>query len=93
MEAEGSWDEAREVDLHGMRPELALRRLAQELHTARVQGESELLIICGRGWGNREQKPVLRTHLEAWLGSPAARAAGVRSHQRVAKGGALLMQL
>ena len=87
------FEEPREVDLHGMRPELALRRLGQELHAARLRGEAELLVICGRGWGNLEQKPVLRGRLESWLKSAEGRQAGVQEWQVVAKGGALRLQL
>jgi DNA-nicking Smr family endonuclease len=87
------FEEPREVDLHGLRPELALRRLRQELHAARIRGEIELLAITGRGWGNLEQKPVLRGKLEAWMATPEAKTAGVRRWEVVAKGGALLLFL
>ena len=86
-------EEPEEVDLHGVRPEAALRKLQQALHSARVLGQSELLVICGRGWGNADQKPILRAKLEAWLASPGGRQAGVQSWSRTAKGGALLLSL
>lgn len=82
-----------EVDLHGLSPERALRRLAQELHAARVSGETRLRVITGRGWGNREQKPVLRKRVEAWLRGPDGRGFGVSDVQVTSKGGALDVRL
>jgi len=82
-----------QIDLHGMRPEAALGRLGQGLHAARVRGDCEVLVVTGRGWGNRDQQPVLRERVEAWLRGPDGRRAGVRSFQQRAKGGALLVQL
>ena len=87
------FEEPRQVDLHGLRPEQALRRLQQELHSARLRGETQLLVICGRGWGNLEQKPILRGRLETWLLTGAARTAGVSTYRVVSKGGALELEL
>jgi len=81
------------IDLHGLRPEAALARLAQGLHAARVQGKGEVLVITGRGWGNRDQRPVLRERVEAWLRGPEGRRAGARHLERRAKGGAVLVRL
>ena len=86
-------DPSAKVDLHGLRPEEALRRLSQALHAARVRGVETLTAVTGRGWGNREQKPVLRAKVEAWLNGPEGRRAGVRSHRRTASGGALEVRL
>lgn len=83
----------RRVDLHGLRPDDALRRLERELHAARVRGAQWLEVITGAGHGNRRGEPVLRTRVEAWLGSEAARARGVRGFRRVARGGALEVRL
>lgn len=58
-----------------------------------MRGESRVRLITGRGWGNREQKPILRKKVEAWLGSPEGRRAGARSWQVAAKGGALDVKL
>jgi len=80
---------ARSVDLHGLRPEQALRRLAQELHALRVSGAVRLRVITGRGWGNREQKPILRGHVEEWLRGPEAARFRVERVQLASKGGAL----
>ncbi|MDF1799557.1 MAG: Smr/MutS family protein [Planctomycetota bacterium] len=82
-----------QIDLHGLRPEVALGRLGQGLHAARVRGESEVLVVTGRGWGNRDQQPVLRQRVESWLQGPEGRRAGVRGFQQRAKGGALLVKL
>jgi DNA-nicking Smr family endonuclease len=81
------------VDLHGLAPDQALRRLEQALHTARVRGEKQLHVITGRGWGNREQKPVLRMKVEAWLQGPEGRSRGVSRVSVVQKGGALDVEL
>ncbi|MFT7485474.1 MAG: hypothetical protein ACI9F9_001324 [Candidatus Paceibacteria bacterium] len=82
-----------EVDLHGCRPEAALKRLERALHTSRVRRCPELLVITGRGLGNDSQKPILREKVEAWLRGPEGRRAGARSLQRTNKGGALLVRL
>ena len=85
--------ERRSVDLHGLRPDQALRRLAQELHAARVAGASELRVVTGRGWGNPTWQPVLRKRVEAWARGPEGRALGVRDVRVTAKGGALDLRL
>lgn len=82
-----------EIDLHGMPPERALRRLASELHTCRMRGDRALLVITGQGYGNRLQKPILRGKVEAWLEGPEARALGALSWTRTARGGALEVRL
>lgn len=78
-----------EVDLHGLSPEQALRRVRQELHAARVRGYRRLLVITGRGWGNPSQKPVLRQKIADWLASPEALELGVRRFDVMSQGGAL----
>lgn len=77
------------VDLHGLPPEAAIRRLAQAIHAARVRGARRLLVITGRGLGNAAQKPVLRGKVETWLRGPEGRALGVRGLDRTSSGGAL----
>jgi len=81
------------VDLHGLSLERALRRVAQELHAARVRRSARLLVITGAGWGNPDRKPVLREGVEAWLRGPEGRSMGVRDVRRVHKGGALDVHL
>lgn len=82
-----------EVDLHGLPPERALRRLAQELHATRVRGETRLRVITGRGWGNLEQKPILRKRVESWLRGAEGARFGVSDVQVTSKGGALDVRL
>ena len=82
-----------QIDLHGMRPEAALGRLGQGLHAARVRGAGQVLVVTGRGWGNRDQQPVLRQQVESWLRGPGGQRAGVRGFELQAKGGALLVRL
>ncbi|MEQ1892924.1 MAG: Smr/MutS family protein [Planctomycetota bacterium] len=86
-------EEPEEVDLHGLSVAKALRRVAQELHAARVRGCKRLLVITGAGWGNRDQKPVLRPALEGWLRGPEGRALGVKDVRRTHRDGALELRL
>ncbi len=79
--------------MHGLSPAQALSRLQQGLHEARVLGAGDLLVITGLGWGNPGQEPILRSRVEAWLKGPEGRRAGVRSFQRVSRGGALELRL
>ncbi|MEW6073676.1 MAG: Smr/MutS family protein [Planctomycetota bacterium] len=81
------------VDLHGLPPAQAMRRLAQALHAARVQGREEILVITGRGWGNREQKPILRRQVGEWLRGPEGSRLGVTSVRVTSRGGALAVRL
>jgi len=81
------------VDLHGLYPDQALRRLAQALHTARVRGDDELLVITGRGMGNERGEPVLRRRVEAWLRGAPGRERGVVDVRVTSKGGALQVRL
>ena len=92
-EPEEPEEDVLEIDLHGLPPERALRKLAQELHACRLRGPTHVLVITGRGWGNREQKPVLRPKVEAWLLGPEGRRLGVESFLVESLGGALRVQL
>ena len=63
--ADGPWDEPEEplvpeVDLHGKRPDEALRHLGRELHSARHRRLREVIVITGQGLGNALHKPILR---------------------------------
>jgi DNA-nicking Smr family endonuclease len=82
-----------QIDLHGLSPEGALRRLEQELHASRVRGRERVLVITGRGLGNKKGKPVLRGYVETWLAGPAGRRLGVRGFRRESRGGALEVEL
>ena len=92
-EYDGPEDRAAAVDLHGLAPAFALRRLAQELHACRVRRAPELLVITGRGFGNLAQQPILRGHVETWLRGPEGQRAGARSFTLEARGGALRVRL
>jgi len=83
----------RSVDLHGHTPDNALRLLGQELHSARVRGEAELLVITGRGVGNRRGEPILRGYVETWLRGPEGQRHGVIRFSRSRDGGSLQVQL
>ena len=89
MRWEDAPDETETVDLHGLTVEQALRRVRQALHAARVRGWRRLLVVTGAGWGNPDQRPVLRPRIEAWLRGPEGRSAGVKDVRRVHRGGAL----
>jgi DNA-nicking Smr family endonuclease len=95
---EGSWDDPEEplvpeVDLHGKRPEEALRHLARELHAARHRRLRTVLVITGQGLGNALQKPILRGKVEEWLLGEHGRRLGVEGFERTSRGGALLVRL
>ena len=81
------------VDLHGLAPDAALRRVAQSLHAARVRGAREFVVVTGRGLSNPTGEAVLRGKVEAWLRGPEARGQGVKSFEREARGGALRVRL
>ena len=81
------------MDLHGLPPERALRRLAQELHACRMRRRRELLVITGRGFGNLAQVPILRTKVEQWLRGAEGQRAGVEGFEIQSRGGALLVRL
>lgn len=82
-----------EIDLHGMRPEEALRHLGRELHACRMRHEARVVVITGRGWGNPLQQPVLRPRVEEWLAGPEGRKFGVLGFEVTSLGGALLVRL
>lgn len=81
------------VDLHGLTVEQGLRRVAQELHAARVRRMARLVIVTGVGWGSPDGKARLRDAVEAWLRGPQGRELGVKDVRRVHRGGALELRL
>jgi len=96
------WSEAREeppgedleeIDLHGLRPEDALRRVAQGIHACRVRRMDRLKIITGRGWGNLKQQPILRPKVEQWLAGPEGKRMGVLGFEVADEGGSLVVDL
>lgn len=94
MAGEESTEEPpQEIDLHGMPPTQALRRLGQELHACRMRRLASVLVITGRGWGNRLQQPVLRPMVEGWLCGPEGKRLGVLGFEVTSQGGALIVSL
>lgn len=93
MQGPSKYDPPPEVDLHGLRVELGLRRLRQAVHAARLRGPGRLIVITGRGMGNRQQEPILRRAVEAWPGGPEGRSHGVRGFRLRNRGGALEVDL
>jgi DNA-nicking Smr family endonuclease len=83
----------REIDLHRLTTAQAERRAFQELHASRLRRESGLILVTGRGYGNRTQEPILRKHLQQWLKGPEAIQLGVLDVQVTSKGGALLVRI
>ena len=67
--------------------------VVQEATRAIRKACGELLVVTGRGWGNRTQEPILRRRVEAWLRGPDGRRLGVKDVQVVSRGGALEVRL
>ena len=86
-------DDLEEIDLHGLRPEDALRRVAQGIHGCSVRRMNRLKIITGRGWGNLRQQPVLRPKVEQWLAGPEGIRMGVLRFDVADGGGSLVVEL
>ena|ERR1700741_2601904 len=86
-------DDLEEIDLHGLRPDDALRRVAQGIHACRVRRMDRLKIITGRGWGNLRQQPILRPKVEQWLAGPEGARLGVLRFDVADEGGSLVVVL
>ncbi|NOQ93387.1 MAG: DNA mismatch repair protein MutS [Methylophaga sp.] len=56
-----------ELDLHGMTIAIAHQQLAEFIDECRRQNIRCVRIIHGKGWGSKDNKPVLKTKLNAWL--------------------------
>ena len=56
-----------ELDLHGMTIPIAHQQLAEFIDECRRQTIRCIRIIHGKGWGSKDNKPVLKTKLNAWL--------------------------
>ena len=56
-----------ELDLHGMTIPIAHQQLAEFIDECRKQNIRCIRIIHGKGWGSKDNKPVLKTKLNAWL--------------------------
>jgi DNA-nicking Smr family endonuclease len=55
------------LDLHGMRREEARQRVAEFVVKAHAEGKRCVLIVHGRGLGSKDNIPVLKEKLQAWL--------------------------
>jgi DNA-nicking Smr family endonuclease len=55
------------LDLHGMRREEARQKVAEFVVKAHAEGKRCVLIVHGRGLGSKDNIPVLKEKLQAWL--------------------------
>ena len=56
-----------ELDLHGMTIPIAHQQLAEFIHQCRQERIRCVRIIHGKGWGSKNNQPVLKTKLNSWL--------------------------
>ena len=63
----GFWAVQDELDLHGLRSDEARELLAQFLTAAARRGHRCLHVTHGKGWRSRNNEPVLRPKVAAWL--------------------------
>ena len=56
-----------ELDLHGLTLDKAEPTLTSFLSYCQQQGLRCVRIIHGKGWGSRDNKPVLKSHVNYWL--------------------------
>ncbi len=62
------------IDLHGLKRDLARRRLLEGIRAAAAEGQRVLLVIHGRGLRSEEGRAVLRSSVPEWLGSAPLKA-------------------
>jgi DNA-nicking Smr family endonuclease len=55
------------LDLHGMRREEARQKVAEFVARSHAEGKRCVLIVHGRGLGSKDNIPVLKEKLTAWL--------------------------
>ncbi len=63
----GDYSYQAHLDLHGLNREQARARVAEFIHTSHRDGKRCLLIVHGRGLGSKDNIPVLKNKLAAWL--------------------------
>ena len=85
-------EKPRSLDLHGVSMDRVHARLEQFLHMARQDGQRQIEIITGRGWGNSSGTPVLRGHVEKWLDTNKGQF-GIVQKEKTSGGGAFLVTL
>ncbi len=69
----GEYSVARHLDLHGMVRAEARDALAGFVTTARRDGKRCVLVVHGRGLHSKDQQPVLKEAVVAWLGRSGLR--------------------
>jgi DNA-nicking Smr family endonuclease len=63
----GDYSYQAHLDLHGLNREQARARVAEFIHTSHRDGKRCVLIVHGRGLGSKDNIPVLKNKLAAWL--------------------------
>jgi DNA-nicking Smr family endonuclease len=63
----GDYSYQAHLDLHGFNREQARARVAEFIHTSHRDGKRCVLIVHGRGLGSKDNIPVLKNKLAAWL--------------------------
>ncbi len=63
----GQYSDGAKLDLHGMNIPQAHQALAGFLRHCRVRRINCVRIIHGKGFGSKQQKPVLKNRVNAWL--------------------------
>ena len=63
----GVWAIQAQLDLHGMRRELARERLGEFLRAAERAGHRCVRVIHGKGNGSPGREPVLKAKVRSWL--------------------------
>jgi DNA-nicking Smr family endonuclease len=63
----GDYSYQAHLDLHGLNREQARAHVAEFVHTSHRDGKRCVLIVHGRGLGSKDNIPVLKNKLAAWL--------------------------
>lgn len=63
----GHWNIQAEIDLHGMTSDEARARFIEFLEESKNLGLRCVRIIHGKGFGSRNQEPVLKLKVTSWL--------------------------
>jgi len=89
----GFWAVQDELDLHGLRTEDARELIVQFLAGAIKRGYRCLRIIHGKGWRSKNQEPVLKPRVAAWLSQHRAVLAYCEARPAEGGGGAVVVLL
>lgn len=67
-----------QIDLHGMTRDEARPTLERFIHNAKIAGHRCVLVVTGRGLNSKDQIPVIRQSVQAWLsrGKPSRAVLG-----------------